>query len=243
MQWVDLKEVLALYSKPVFTPAQIANISGIKRESATRLLRRHAAKGRILAVERGKYTLPDTDINSISTSLVSPSYISFLSALLIHGLTTQMPLSIQVVTSRRKEKIKFENTTIEFITFPSDMIFGYERVDENLFVASREKTFLDIVYRQGFCPLEEAMESLADLDEERLVTYVKRTGSAVTAKRIGYFMSTIGIDLRKELRSLISSTWEPLNVYEAADGKKDHNWRIIDNMSDKNDKKKRSDTL
>ena len=231
MQWIDLKEVLRSYSKPVFTPTQVANLSGIKRESATRLLRRHAAMGRIKTVERGKYTLPDTDINSIGTCLVSPSYLSFLSALSFHGLTTQIPLSVQVVTTRRKKEITFENTTIEFITFPSNMIFGYERVDENLFVASKEKTVLDIVYRQGLCQLEEVMGSIAELDEGRLVDHVKRSGSAVTAKRIGYLMGMIGIDLRKELRSLISSTWEPLNVYEAARGRKDHNWRIIDNMT------------
>ena len=230
MQWIDLREILNSYSKPVFTPTQVANLSGIKRESATRLLRRHTAMGRIIAVERGRYALPDSDIDSIATNLVSPSYLSFMSAISFHGLTTQIPLSIQVVTSRNKKQITFENKTIEFITFPSTMVFGYERVDENIFVASKEKAILDIVYRQGLCPLEEAVESMVEMDEEILVAYVKRAGNPVLAKRIGYLMSKIGIDLRKELKGLISSTWEKLDVYEAETGKKDHDWRIIDNM-------------
>jgi predicted transcriptional regulator of viral defense system len=88
----------------------------------------------VAGVERGKYLLlgltPEKVFSNplyIRANLLSPSYISYWSALHFHGLTEQVPRTVSVATTRRKSQISFRGTRYRFVTIKPGAFFGYRR--------------------------------------------------------------------------------------------------------------------
>ncbi|RLF60489.1 MAG: hypothetical protein DRN16_04720, partial [Thermoplasmata archaeon] len=94
--------------KGVFTISDISRLIEKDRKYSTLYVGRLCKRGVLSRVERGKYVLPDTDIAVVATNLVTPSYLSFLSGLYYYHLTAQIPSSLQVVTTRSKRRILYE---------------------------------------------------------------------------------------------------------------------------------------
>ena len=87
----------------------------------------------------------------VAPFLTFPSYVSMFSALLIRGAISQMPMGVQVVTTRkRKNKVAtYNDTKIEFFRIKRRLFFGFEYVWYEGFqvpVAKPEKALIDIYY-------------------------------------------------------------------------------------------------
>src|SRR4030042_5725228 len=129
MPIIKYKNILQkVTEKPVFSVNDLAH-QKIPRDYAKKILHESFKSGRITRIERGKYTILD-DALIVATHLTEPCYVSLWSALSIHKLTTQIPFSVEIVTTRKrfKRKIMFKNTPIIFYTAQPSMMYGYENI-------------------------------------------------------------------------------------------------------------------
>jgi len=129
----DVKDLAALLSLPL--PSA--------RVAASRLCRR----GILRRLRKDLYILPDKPLDDpqIANRLLSPSYISFESALNYWGLSTQIPRSM-MSASLRSKKYRIEGTEFLYYRLPPALFrFGYRR-ERDFFIASPEKALLDTAY-------------------------------------------------------------------------------------------------
>lgn len=158
----EIRDAAIRTGRAVFSTQQLANLTGKSRAaarvSASRLVRSGLAK-RLCS---GKLTFLDDD-RVIATQLVEPSYISLHSALLFHGLITQVPTHVQCVTTRNS--IPYPDLGIIYHKIQPALFGGYMRHvvgSTYMFVAEPEKAVIDGIYLNFFAP------SLVDDCKDRL---------------------------------------------------------------------------
>ena len=201
--------------KTVFTSKDISRLIQKSAEYTRLYVYRLKSKGYITEIEKGKYTL-SSDRYEVGSNLVFPSYVCFLSAYHLHGLTTQIPITIQVISNKPRKPFSFAEMNIQFITFQEKKMFGYskQRVREKyLFVADTEKAIIDSLYLPVHCPLSETFEAIQskEIKTQKLVQYALLMNSIVTIKRLGYLLEKIGINIYPEIKSKLNSRYDLLN--------------------------------
>ena len=220
----------------VMTTSDLARIAGVEGRSLNMFLHRLQKRGAIERLERGKYYLAESPLESLSSSIVSPSYISFLYALSLHHLTTQIPRQIVIVSLRSRTGVGLEGYHIEFMKMKKGRFFGMERKRAGgryfAAVATAEKAILDSLAYPSYCPTAEAARAISTgLDEgalkmDLLVDMTKRFGSRVAAKRLGYLAGLYGVDLFGRLGSMVSSRYDLLNPGLPSKGARNARWHL-----------------
>ena len=137
----------------VVTPKFISNALGISLKQAQNVLHYLLKTKRVRKVCWGLYTI-FTDPKVIGCKIV-PSYISFLSALSLWGITTQIVgtyilATIHRVTSRKE---CYTRLGIRYIKIPRKAFLGYVWKKSNLdngiyFIAEPEKAITDMIYAE-----------------------------------------------------------------------------------------------
>jgi len=146
-----------LQEKLFFTAGDVASLLKIKSESAQVLCSRYAKKGIFVRLKKNFYVLEtnwnrygNEDFFRLANSLQVPSYISCMSALAYHGITTQVPRkwyeSISVKRSIRYDALE---TAFHYFKFKASYYFGFAKIN-NLFIAEKEKAFLDACHLSVF---------------------------------------------------------------------------------------------
>jgi predicted transcriptional regulator of viral defense system len=181
------KLIKKITEKPVFGVDDLVH-QNIPRQYAKKILHELYKSCKITRVERGKYTVFD-DILTVATHLTQPCYVSMWSALSIHKLTTQVPFSVEIVTTRKRfnRKIIFKNTPIIFYTAQPKMMYGYENIiwkeQIRIPVAKPEKIIIDILYFRTMSP-EELIEIISMMDKKLLRSYAKLTQNTYVIKTL-----------------------------------------------------------
>jgi len=176
-----------IMKKPVFGVGDLVH-QKIPQPYAKKILHELYKSGKITRVERGKYTILD-DALTVATHLTEPCYVSMWSALSIHKLTTQIPFSVEIVTTRKRfnRKIIFKNTPIIFYTAQPKMMYGYENIiwkeQIRIPVAKPEKTIIDILYFKTLPP-EELNEGMTNIDKKTLLAYAKLSQNTYITKTV-----------------------------------------------------------
>jgi predicted transcriptional regulator of viral defense system len=209
------------YELVIFTPKDVQRFLGISDRNTYQILQRMKQKNIIINVEQGKYMLEEQwnslDIYDIASSIITPSYIGFWSALHIHHLTDQVPQKIFVVTTKRKRSQRLQHQKITFVTIKPYWFFGYERY-QNLIVSDKEKTIIDCLhipaYSGGIPQIYNALS--AELNIERLISYCQRTESSTIASRLGFLLE------KKQLLNDNSSLKEMITSYALLDPEGDN---------------------
>ena len=80
----------------IITISDTARIINKSRKYTALYLKRLEKRDIIKRIEKGKYSLKDTPLQIIASNLILPAYISFLSGLSYHHLTTQIPRIMQI---------------------------------------------------------------------------------------------------------------------------------------------------
>ena len=95
--------------KPVFGVSDLIH-QNISQQYAKKILHELYKSKKVIRIERGKYTVLD-DTLTVAAHITEPCYVSMWSALSIHKLTTQIPFSVEIVTTRKRfnRKIIFNN--------------------------------------------------------------------------------------------------------------------------------------
>jgi len=215
-------------SLAVFTITDLRRITGCSRESAYVYLNRMVERRLVNKVERGKFTVYD-DPFLVSTQLTYPSYISFLSALFLHGKTTQTINEIQVVTPKGKRSVKIFGMEIRFVKLNPRLVFGFKKVRKGnsfIFLAELEKAIVDSLYLPRYCPLSETFSALKDANVEKTLEYASRFQTEAVNRRLGYMLSLLGVKADLTIRS---KTPYKLNPTIKTLGKFDSKWRLYVN--------------
>jgi len=217
----------------VFGVSDIARITGKDRGYACLFAKRLKNRGLIKSVEKGRYVFPDTDPLIVASNLVHPSYISFLSGLAYYHRTTQIPVETQVVYSKSKKSVKYDDSTISFVKLRKERVFGYRR--EKLgngftFVGEIEKVIVDALFLPRHCPVSETFNALKEgVDVEKIINYALRMNSIVTLKRLGYLLDLTDIDVYDKLKKHINVRYDTLSPNVLRKGEKNRKWCLLIN--------------
>ena len=217
----------------VFTPLDISRLIRCSADYVYTYLNRLTKRGLVVRIEKGKYALPGTPIESVATNLVYPSYISFLSAFYYHKRTTQIPREITVVSAQSKKPLGYAGYKLRFVRFDPKKILGYERnINGHVWcLGSIEKSIVDSLYLPENCSVADTLIATREgVDEKKLIEFGLKMGSIVTLKRIGYLLGTIGVDVYDVLREHLNGKYDPLDPMLPIKGEKDKKWKLTINM-------------
>lgn len=139
--------------RPIFTTREIASLSGGSLSVTSRVLKQTERKGLIRKVIRGLWCVP-TDSRFTPFALVhhlsrgDRSYVSFLSALHLHGLIEQIPQVIYVATTGHSRSIRTTIGAFSFHRISPKLFSGFDWYgDQRAFlVATPEKALIDSLY-------------------------------------------------------------------------------------------------
>lgn len=155
----------------------ISIILGLEKSSSLVIATRMVKKGILIRLKRNLYLLNGADVSDleIANRLITPSYISFESALNYWGLTTQIPETI-TSAARRSRSIVISGKEFQFSRLPAQLFnFGIVK-EKNCFLARREKAFLDTVYYADLGRKSATFDEfdLGKMDKKVFNSYLKR---------------------------------------------------------------------
>ncbi len=190
MNTISLLEILKNDYKGVFRTYDIRLIenSNIKYSSlvANRLLKH----GYIRRIGRNRFYIDGTDIFTVASNIIEPSYIGISSAFLYYNMVTQLYNTIYVISSKRHKDVDIMGYRIKFITLKNTRIFGYH-IDRNTYVSisDPEKAIVDAVYLKnpGIAYIKEALFTGIEnklIDKNKLLSYAEEMHSPVAYKTI-----------------------------------------------------------
>ena len=205
MKNTDIPNVFEEKGIHVFTFNDAVRISGKKRSYVRLMLSRMVTKNLIQRAERGVYYTKKASPLEVASNIISPSYVSLMSALNYHGVTTQMPLVIDVITTKRHGKLHINGANsnkIVFRTLKRDRMFGFYRDKNNINIAELEKAIIDSLYLNSPSrgELSEAIEKSLNtnkVDVARLREYAERMGSKALITRLEVIIKNLMADERQ----------------------------------------------
>ena len=136
-----------------FTTEDVAGHFGLTRASAYVFCNRQVKDGIFIRLRKDFYVLGERwpyleqqDFLVISNYLQVPSYISCTTALVYHGLTTQVPQGwYESVALKRSIQYRTDETTFSYFKLKKNYYFGFVKIGP-FFIAQKEKAFLDICH-------------------------------------------------------------------------------------------------
>lgn len=146
-------QAIRLVQRPVFTTREIAAIRKGSPSGTTQALSRLATEGALLRVKRGLWCDPN-DRRFTPFALVpflareQRAYVSFLSALHLHGVIEQIPQAIFAATTGHTRLIQTPLGVFSFHQIDPDFFDGFDWYGEShqFLVATREKALIDCLY-------------------------------------------------------------------------------------------------
>ena len=179
----------------------------------------------IFKLKKGLYSCYN-DPYILANYLVTPSYITSVSALSHYGLIDQLPHDIISFTSKKTKSIKFNRT---FFYYNTKYFFGFKEEEYNGFkvrFALPEKAVLDSFFTM---PLEYFVDVFDELNIGLLKTYLKKINDISLNKRVGYILEKKGIDVDLFVKDY---NYVLLNPTGPNKGSKNKKWHIIENYGD-----------
>ena len=170
--------------KRLFTLRELSALSGKTRPATGMALQRAARKGIVARVGNLWINLMHPpEIAELARTLVSPSYISFESALYHHGILSQSPRGeLTVATIGRPRCVETPLGAIRFIHLKRPLFFGFD-ADR---MALAEKAWLDLIYIRGRRGRDQLLSEEVYLDRlhaRRLRDFARRFPPWVSRKQ------------------------------------------------------------
>ena len=171
-----------------------------------------------------------------------PYYLSHYSAMELHQMTSQPINTVYVTVPRQRTDRAIAGVEYRFVYAGRRSFWGWETVwatgQDQVWVSDLEKTLLDCAVRPELCGgLADLSKGLwlrkDDLDEDRLVAYVRRLDHKAAAKRIGFLMETHGLgrpETIAALQSFINRRYALLDPTLPNEGAYRARWRLRINL-------------
>lgn len=184
----------------VFTLNDAVRVMGRKRNYVWLALSRMVSRNALHRAERGIYYTDRAGTLEIASNIVQPSYVSMLAALNHYGVSTQIPVTIDVVTTRRHRPVALEEgAKVVFETARKGAMFGFHREGGTTNMADLEKAFVDSIYFRGpgIGVVGEALENAVRgkrIDRAKLIQYAERLNSKALVKRLRSLLESVESD-------------------------------------------------
>jgi len=189
---MDYMRLRILNKRLYFKTEDLANVLGVKKSSSKVICNRYVKKGIILRLKKDFYILREKWDNlrieeffRLANFLQVPSYISFMTALSFYEITTQVQRNFfESASLKRSRTFKIEDTLFNFYKLKNEYYFGFDKVN-NVFIATKEKAFVDSIYLYSFgkYKIDLASLDLAKLNKNRikkiLNIYPQKTREAI----------------------------------------------------------------
>lgn len=196
-------------------------------------------KNLLLKIKRNNYVLTEIleeKTFEITTELISPSYISFWTALSFYGFSEQQVKVIQLVSPTQEKNLKFDSKCIEVTTLNPELFFGYKKVD-GYAIAEKEKALIDSLYQLDKCGgLDEFIKCLKnswkEINKRKFINYLIRFNNRSLVSRAGYLIEELklkGIKLGR-LEGYKSQSFVKLNPKKKRTSQYHKKWKIIINQ-------------
>ncbi len=164
MRYTKLQQ---LKERPYFGINDLADIFNIKPESARVLCSRYTKNGFFVRIKRNLYILREKwdacrheDLLKIANILQVPSYISYMTALSLYGLTTQVQQNF-LESSSLKRSLKADIEGVSFNYYKLKKIYYFDFVKKDgYFIATPEKALADTAYLCSFGKYKADFNSL-----------------------------------------------------------------------------------
>lgn len=238
MKMATYELIKKLNGYPVFTLEHVSALTGKDTDYIKVYLKRLERRGIVHSLQRNRYTVQEDPL-IVSTSIIWPSYVSIWYALRYHGLTEQLPGTIDVLTtsSKSRRRIDFQGSTLLFTTIPSRYLFGYTKIEVsgfNVFMADPEKAIIDsvVLRRISLSEVFDVLKNNIDrLSSGRIIEHCLRMKNRSAMKRIGWMLEELGIPGIEVMKKNLYRTRIPLDYSLPSGGSIDPEWGIINNMS------------
>jgi predicted transcriptional regulator of viral defense system len=127
-------------------------------------------------------------------------------------MTEQIPYTVFVATTKRKNDLKFGNQKFEFITLSKKKFFGLVKEKasktETFNISSKEKTIVDGLMHPQYCggmpEVAKAMWNIRDdVNWSEVLEMSKRVELSVVLRRLGYLLNILEIepDIANDLKN------------------------------------------
>lgn len=255
---VQMARVLgALYdrSTTTFTLRSIEQITGLRPDLASSLIKKAVRRGLVARLKRGLFVLVPQELGTTHEYLGnpyvtacrlagdSPSFVSHASAMEIHRMVTQPQLTVFVSTTKRIQNRSIGGTEFRFVLIKPHFLFGttkhWATKQESIDVSDLEHTVIDGLRQPEYCGgMTEVAKGLwmrhLDMNPTKLVDYALRIGVGAVARRLGYLLELYGIAREPELAKLresLTPTYVLLDPLLTREGPHVARWRIQLNVS------------
>lgn len=150
MKLINALNKLLTAKQSVLRTQDAAMILGISRQHASQLLRRLSQENSIIPLKKGLWLI-DKKMNAyqLPPYLISPfpCYFSLYTALYLHGMISQIPDTLYVITVGRTQRLHTSIADYSFHHVNPDFFFGFSTSEENYTpLATPEKAFIDTLY-------------------------------------------------------------------------------------------------
>lgn len=150
---MKIRELEPLRDKLFFTKENVEYLLGISRNSASVFCSRYEKRGIFVRLKKNLYIMDHKwgylDFNdnlAISNILQVPSYVSCMTALSFYEITTQTPRDyFESISVNRSITIDVKDKIFKFYKLKRELYFDFRR-EGSIFIASREKALIDMLY-------------------------------------------------------------------------------------------------
>lgn len=150
-------------------------------------LHRLKKKGELVLVRRGWWAFPKALPEAVACEISKPCYVSFHSALYLHGLTTQISRVIQLAVVRNGGNYNVFGTKVKEYRVDASRFNNFFS-KEGLLLAAPEKAFADCLNTPRACPEVVLKEALSKISEDA----ARQLASAAGAKRLSRLLKIVG---------------------------------------------------
>ncbi len=170
-------EILALLRKgnrAAFRSRELAALLGNKNYTKI-VLHRLKERGEVKMVKRGWWAFPDAMPQEIACQISRPSYVSFFSALNMHGLTTQIPGIVQLAVCRNAKSYEIKGEKVkEYKVKKRD--FNNFVLNDGILLATPEKAFADCLNVPKTASKSILVEAIENIDLEKVKPLLSPSG-------------------------------------------------------------------
>jgi len=244
--------VTSLYGRgrPIFTLADVEDITGLKPGSARTLVHKLVARGMATRLRPGMFQLVPLELGRERDYLGNPYvvarelsggkpyFLSHASAMDLHDMLTQPQLVVCVTSPAAIRGRVILGTQFRFVRCKPEHVFGtmdhWATKQEKVTVSNLERTVLDGLKQPEYCGgVTEVAKGLwirrAAIDTDRLVEYAVRLNVGAVMRRLGFLMEVYGLgtaDDHQRLRGRATGAYSLLDPVMPPQGKHLARWHL-----------------
>ena len=240
--------------KMIFILDDAAEIYGKKRVETSKFLSDLISRGLISRLKQCVYIILQAGQEAIQLSnwpiiareLAKPDnyYLSYYSAMRIHGMTTHPLFDVYIAMPKRRRDRKISNFTYHFIYSDPNHSWGHYAFwitkQEKIYISDIERTLLDGLERPDLCGgIKEVIRGIwvkqKEIDWQKMRQYCEKFRTKAVVKKLGFILEVLnlGNDILSELVKIIfnAKDYILLDPNGSKEGKRVSHWRVRVNIN------------